>query len=529
MERLNGIRDHHDPITLGVIQAGLSAAAEEMFSTLRKTAMSPIIHEVLDAGTGVTDEQGRLLGSGAGIPTFIGVLDKAVKRILDLSGHVSDGDVFVTNDPSYGGVTHLNDVVVAMPVFCKGQCIAWVSSIAHWSDVGGMTPGSMSVDATEIFQEGLRLPAVRLFAAGQRIDSVFDIITANSRLPDFTLGDLWAQVSACRRAGTRVTRLADTYGLDTWHAALDSMFTEGEARARKGLASLPAGIYTIDEEQDNGEMWNASIEVTGSHFIVDLRKNPDQKDSPFNTSRDGAVISAQMIFKALTDPELFANEGSFRPLKVLTRAGTVFHAIDSAPHGYYFETRIRLYDMLWRCMAEALPNLLPAGHFASICGTVIAGIHPDTGRNYTMVEPQMGGWGATSSRDGLDCMYSSGHGETYNCPVEICESRYGFHVDWKRLGTTAGGPGRNVGGRGLSVVYRMRAPAVLAAGYSRHIQPVWGLEGGGAGGTNSLTVISKEGRSTTCSFASDVRLNAGDRVEIETAHGGSWGDPDPGS
>jgi len=515
-----------DPITLAVIQAGLSAAADEMFSTLRKTAMSPIIHEVLDAGTGVTDDSGNLLGSGAGIPTFVGVLDKAVKHIINSGVQAAEGDVFITNDPNHGGVTHLSDVVIAMPVFLNGENIAWTASIAHWSDVGGMTPGSMSVRATELLQEGLRLPAVRLFERGRKLTSMFDILAANSRMPDFALGDLWAQVAACRRGGNRITQIAKTYGIRIYRAALRDMFAEGERRVLAGLASLPEGDHSIVEEQDSGEAWNATITITGKEFIVDLRDNPDQKSSPFNTSRDGSVISAQMIFKALTDPELFTNEGSFRPLRVLTRPGSVFHATGSAPHGYYFETRIRLYDMLWRCLAESFPDRLPAGHFASICGTVLAGEHPDTGRNFTMVEPQMGGWGATSVRNGLDCMFSSGHGETYNCPAEICEARYGIDVIWKRLGEHDGGPGRHVGGRGLSVSYRMRGPATLSAGYSRNRIPVWGLNGGAEGGTNRLTVSRIDGRCENCAFVSDLRLESGDEIIIETAHGGSWGCPD---
>ena len=164
-----GCEDAHDPVTLSVIQSALVAAADEMFAVLKKTAMSPIIYEVLDVGTGITDAHGNLVSSGAGIPTFVGVLDKAVRRILELHGldAVCPGDVFVTNDPYYGGVTHLNDVVITMPVFAADQCIAWTASIAHWNDVGGMTPGSMATDASEIFQEGLRLPAVRLFENGR--------------------------------------------------------------------------------------------------------------------------------------------------------------------------------------------------------------------------------------------------------------------------------------------------------------------------------------------------------------------------
>lgn len=516
-----------DPITSSVIQASLVAAADEMFAVLKKTAMSPIIYEVLDVGTGITDAVGNLVSSGAGIPTFVGVLDKAVKRIVEIHGKdgIRDGDMFVTNDPYFGGVTHLSDVVVALPVFAEGRCVAWTASIAHWNDIGGATPGSMAVDVTEIFQEGLRLPAVKLFADGKPISPVFDIIAANSRLPDFVRGDLWAQVAASRKADSRIRQLVETYGLDAYEASLDALFDEGERRGLAGLASLPEGRYQIEEEQDDGAMWRAAITISPDRFSVDLTGNPEQRAAPFNTSRDGAVISAQMIFKALTDPTLFANAGSFRALEVLTEPGTIFHATGNAPHGYYFETRIRLYDMLWHCLAKAMPDRLPAGHFASICGTVIAGNHPDTGRRFTMVEPQMGGWGATATRDGLDAMYSGSHGETYNAPVEISEARYGLEVSYKRLSDSEAGRGRHKGGRGMETSYRMRGDAVLSAGYSRNRQPVWGSNGGEAGGTNGLAIVHADGSREDHAYASGIRLQPGDEVLIHTANGGGWGRP----
>jgi N-methylhydantoinase B len=286
---------------------------------------------------------------------------------------------------------------------------------------------------------------------------------------------------------------------------------------------LPHGTFTIEEEQDDGALWKAAITISPERFLVDLTGNPKQRNAPYNTSRDGAVISAQMIFKALTDPTLFANAGSFRPLHVVTEPGTVFHAEGTAPHGYYFETRIRLYDMLWRCMVKALPERLPAGHFASICGTVIAGDHPDTGRRFTMVEPQMGGWGATSKRDGLDAMYSASHGETFNCPVEICEARYGLDVGYKRLNDTEEGRGLHSGGRGLSLAYRLRAKALLSAGYSRNRQPVWGSAGGAPGGRNGIAVIRAGGERRDYSFVSGLELAPGDTITITTANGGGWG------
>ena len=191
----------YDPITLEIIQSSLQATADEMFASIRKTAMSSIIYEVLDMGTGIMDAEGEIAASGAGIPAFIGVLDKAVKVILqkyNKPGDIQEGDVFMTNDPYYGGVTHLNDIVLAMPVFSNGKLIAWTADIAHNSDVGGMAPGSLTGDATEIFQEGIRLPAVKVISQGETIQSVMDILIVNSRMPDTIYGDVWAQIAAVR-------------------------------------------------------------------------------------------------------------------------------------------------------------------------------------------------------------------------------------------------------------------------------------------------------------------------------------------
>ena len=176
-------------------------------------------------------------------------------------------------------------------------------------------------------------------------------------------------------------------------------------------------------------------------------------------------------------------------------------------------------------MARVLPERLPAGHFASICGTVIAGDHPDTGRRFTMVEPQMGGWGATMARDGLDAMYSASHGDTFNCPVEICEARYGIDVGYKRLNETAEGDGQHAGGKGLSVSYRPRGRAVLSAGFSRNRRPVWGLAGGLDGGTNGLAVARANGAREAYAFVSGLIVEPGDEILIGTANGGGWGKP----
>jgi N-methylhydantoinase B len=517
-----------EQFTYAIIQEAIGAAADEMFAVLKKTAMSPIIYEVLDAGAGVTDSLGDLLSSGAGIPGFVGAIDKAIKRLIEIvpGGDIAVGDIFVTNDPYAGGVTHLNDVVLAIPVFAAGERIAWVGNMAHWNDVGGAVPGSMPVNARDIHAEGLRLPAIKLFAAGEPIEPVIRIMAANSRLPGFLLGDLWAAVASVRKGAERIERIVRTYGREMFANAVADYFDYAERQARAGLARLPKGRLALMETMDDGSIWRAAIDVAEDAFIVDLREAPDQRADPLNTSRDGAVIAAQLIFKAATAPESVCNAGSFRPLRVLTRHGSIFDPREPAPQGYYFEVRARLTDMLWHGLAEAAPDRFPAGHFASICGTVIAGRHPKTGRRFTMVEPQMGGWGATATRDGVSAMYSSSHGDTFNCPVEIAEARYGLSYRRLSLNDEPGGEGRHRGGRGLVKEFSVGGPETeMTIGYSRNRQKVWGLAGGAPGTTNRVEIDRGAGSRETHALVSGLPLEPDDVVRVITAQGGGWGKP----
>lgn len=526
----------NDPITLEIIQNSLQAVADEMFAAMRKTAMSSIIYEVLDMGTGITDAKGLIASSGAGIPAFIGVLDKSVQVLLqkfDQPGDINPGDIFITNDPYHGGVTHLNDLVLSMPVYSGGELIAWTANIAHNSDVGGKSPGSLSADATEIFQEGLRLPAIKLISKGVTEQAVMDIITVNSRMPDFLLGDVWAAIASVRIGTRRLEDLAVKYGVATFKNAMVSFMDFGEASAKAELKKLPKGTFELSEDQDDGRIYNVKVTITDEEFIVDLRDNPDQDNGPTNTSRDGTIICAQMVFKSLTDPDTPANDGSFRPLKVLTREGSVFHAKEPAAIGFYFETEVRVYDLIWRCLAPHIPERLPAGHFSSICGTFIGGIHPDTGRQYTIIEPQIGGWGAWQGYDGNPCIFSGFHGETYNTPAEISEARNGLFVDRMELNTEPGGEGEFTGGRGLRLEYRVRTDnGFLTAGYTRCKVKPWALQGGNEGSGNYIEVIKPDGSKTRYSFVSELTVNRDDVIRVVTSCGGGHGDPknrDPGA
>jgi N-methylhydantoinase B len=517
-----------DRVTLEIIQSSLEAISDEMFAAFRKTAMSAIIYEVLDMGTGITDAEGNIGSSGAGIPAFVGVLDKAVKRIVELNAdeEIRPGDLFATNDPFYGGVTHLNDVVLAMPVFADGELVAWTANIAHWNDVGGMVPGSISNEAREIFQEGLRLPAIKLIAEGTPIRSVMEIMKCNSRLPDYLQGDMWAGIAAARVGERRLGELVEKYGRETFTTALRTFMEYGEEVARRALRELPKGRFSLAEEQDSGAVYSATVEISDDAFVVDLRDNPDQDPGPNNASRDGTTIAAQMVFMNITGAHASANAGHFRPLEVLTRPGSVFDASPPAAFATYYEVEIRLYDVILRCLAPHLGDRLPAGNFASICGTFVSGRHPDTGRHFTIVEPQLGGWGGSAFRDGNSAIFSGFHGDTFNCPVEVAEARYGLYVEQLGLNDEPGGEGEYRGGKGIVLDYLVRADGCyFTCAYTRNKHRPWPLHGGREGSPNYVEVIRRNGRVEEHAVVTALEVDEGDVIRIHTGGGGGYGDP----
>jgi N-methylhydantoinase B len=515
-----------DPITLEIIQSSLEAISDEMFAAMRKTAMSAIIYEVLDMGTAVTDADGELASSGAGIPAFVGVLDKAVKRIIELNDDIRPGDVFATNDPFYGGVTHLNDVVLAMPVFAEARLVAWTANIAHWNDVGGMVPGSISNEANEVWQEGLRIPAVKLISEGEPIRSVMEIMKANSRLPDFLQGDMWAGIAAARVGERRLVELVAKYGIDTFITALREFMDYGEQVALRALRDLPKGTFSLEEEQDSGAVYKVTVEITDHEFVVDLRDNPDQDDGPNNASRDGSMIAAQMVFMNITGAHESANAGHFRPMRLVTRRGSVFDPSPGAAFATYYEVEIRLYDLIWRCLAPHVGGRLPAGSFASICGTFIGGRHPDTGRHFTIVEPQVGGWGASAFADGNSAVFSGFHGDTFNCPAEVAEARYGLYVDRLTLNEAPGGEGEHRGGNGIVLEYRVRADGCFfTCAYTRNRHLPWPQAGGREGSPNYTEVIRKDGSVEEYAVVTALEVNEGDVIRLHTGNGAGYGDP----
>ena len=524
------ITPEHDPITIEIIQSSLTAITDEMFATMRRTAMSSIIYEVLDFGVALFNEKGELASSGSGIPGFIGMLEPGVKAIMekfDPSQDISDGDIFMLNIPHRGGVSHVNDVVMIMPVFSSGNIVGWLSNKAHWVDLGGAFPGGISPDATEIYQEGLQLPGIKVIEAGKTNQAVLDIILSNSRVPDTTKGDFWAGVASMRAGQKRFLALIEKYGESAVRFAMDDYIALGEKIARASMADLPKGEFTAQETLEDGRTIKVKITISDDKFVVDLRDNPEQsKTSSLNASWDSTFVDCQMIFKAITSPETFGNAGSFRPIELLAEEGSMFAAAYPAAMGVYYEIAMISFDLLWKALAPAMPDRLTAGHYSSICGTFMGGPHPETGHNHGIVEPQLGGWGAAQDADGINALYTGFHGDTFNVPVEITEQRNGLMVDRLALNDAPGGEGEFNGGKGILLDYRILTDDWwITMAYVRSEVGPWGLEGGLEGTTNYIELVRADGETTRYSACTAIPLKKDDVVKVYTANGGGYGDP----
>ena len=521
---------NHDPFTIEIIQNSLHAICDEMFAATRKTAMSSIIYEVQDLGVGVMDSAGNLTTQGAGLPIFIGMLDASAKQVLKKFGpsnEIFPGDVYITNDPYSGGVSHLNDVVLVMPVFADDRLIGWTANKAHWSDIGGMVHGSISTDADEVFQEGLQLPDIKLIERGRPIQSVFDLITANVRVPDYALGDLWAAIASIRAGERHLVEMAQKYGLGAVEHAMAQLLDYGEKVSRRAVSALPDGVYTAEDRTDDGLTMRVKVTIQDGDFVVDLRDNPDRVAGPYNCPYACTVVGARILFKALTGPHSVTNEGCFRPLTVLTDKGSMFDVERPVAVGMYFDPMMYTIDLIWKAMAPIAPERLGAGHLQSALAVIFAMTHPDTGKFIVTIEPEVGGWGAAPGQDGESAQFCAGGGETYNCPIEINEVRNGLFVDQYAFHTQPGGEGEYRGGRGVVLDYRIRANGTRLTGLFARTNgnPPFGLNGGRDGSLNRLSILRRDGTEETHSRVAALELNRGDVVRITTAHGGGYGDP----
>lgn len=524
-----------DPVTVEVVTNALIAFADEMTINLARTAFNTIVYEVRDFCTGLLDAEGRLIAQApGGLPLFVGDLDAPVRDGLAMYGKdgLSPGDVIITNHTGTCG-QHLNNMVVYTPVFHRGELVAFPAVRAHWVDVGGRLPGGFLTDAQTSFEEGIQVRTVKLYRAGKPQEDIFRILRHNIRQPENTFGDLRAQMAACRLGARRLLDLLERYGRDTVFACIEASWSHAERRVRAEIEKVPDGTYEAesfldDDGVDLGRPVPIRVKVTvrGSDLTVDFSEMSPQVRGPINAGRPVGISAAKLALTYLAAPEVLINEGCFRPLTVILPPRTLLSAEEPAAMSWWQTPVLTVIDTILRAVGKAAPGRIPAGHYSDIAAVLLFGMDRATGRPYTHVEPLAGGWGGRPRGDGMSATYSIGHGDTYNIPVEVLETRFPIVIERYRLRTDSGGPGRFRGGLGIERAYRVPDGGRLNALSERSKCPPWGLAGGMAGVPGTITV-EPPGRLAVERYqkVTGLVLAPGARFTFFSGGGGGYGDP----
>ncbi len=523
-----------DSVTLDIVKDSMLAIGNEIFYAFAQTSMSPIIYETLDYASGIADKDGNLLTQGNGVTGFIGMISPMITAVKEKVGdeNFNPGDVFIINDPYLGGGTHISDVGMCMPIFYKDELIGFAGNKAHWTDVGGMAPGSFTTDATNVYQEGLCFSGVKIVDKGELVPQVWEMMQSNVRYPQIAEGDMWGQIASLRTGYKRLNELCDKYGVETVKSSMSRLIEQGEAVARNRLKEMPKGSWEMEEFIDDDGHGNqvrvqVKVTITDDEFIADFTGSSDQVLGAINAGGTAAYAGVKAIFMSIVNPRVAVNDGIFKPLKIICNEGSVFHAHRPAPTSCYYESLLYSAELVWKAVAPVFPEYLGAGHLLSVCTVLMAGVHQDTGKEYLIIEPTVGGWGASVGRDGTVGQFCLADGETFNVPVELAESRYGIRIDEYSLNTDGKGAGEFRGGSGCVRSYRsMNDNQTFTGAFGRHKIPVWGMSGGKEGSNNYFQFIDPDGTVNPPTNVSARRICDKDCViRMVTATGGGYGDP----
>src|SRR3984893_5547682 len=513
-----------DAITAEVIAHRLRAASEEMMATLVKTSYSPNIKERRDCSTGIFDAQGRLLALTAIAPlhlsSLIGTIENVIARFP--KEELRPGDAFLVNDPYHGGGSHLPDITITGPVYHEGQLVAFVANIAHHSDVGGKVPGSESSDCTSIFQEGIRLPPVRILENDKVCQDILNVILLNSRTPREREGDLKAQIATNIVGCRRVQEIFRRFGMETTLAGIEAWLDYGEARARAGIRALPDGVYEnedfIDHDGIAPRLVRATVKVTvdGERLIFDFTGSGAQMAGSRNMVWNATLAGVYYAVKALIDPDLPPNAGYFRAITVIAPPGSIFNAQSPAAVGDRGSTGNVLGDVIFGAFAKAVPERVMAG-CGPLHGLTFSGIDPRRAEYFVNYETYAGASGAQHDQDGKDAVRVHVSGAA-NLPVEAAEHEFPLTILRYELIPDSGGPGRFRGGLGtLREVVSWAEDGRLVGRGLRQVVGAPGLNGGGKGRTGRFLMDAgtPEEQQLGANF-SDLPISSSHTIRIET-------------
>lgn len=521
-----------DPVTTEIIRTALIAITDEMKTNLMRSAYNPIIYEALDYTVGLFDAKGDTVSIGLGLPMFIGGLSDAIKAMIGHYGPegIKEGDIIITNDPFTMG-SHLNNVIMALPIFWEKELLGFAATMAHWQDIGGTLQGT----TTDVYSEGLQIPIVKIFKEGVQDKEITEIIRSNVRLSDQAMGDFWAQIAAARTGEKRFHQIVKTYGRDAVMNSIAMIMDQSEIIARKAVESIPDGVYEADSFLDDDGVGKdpifigVKVIVEGDTFTIDLSKMNPQVQGFYNSGESAGRSAALVAFKCLTTPTLMPiNAGSFRPLKVILPSGTVVSAKKPAATRNWMNVPDSIVDTVFKAVSPGCPEIVAAAHHCDLMFYTAYGTKKDTDEFFIIAEGLFGGgWGAKYDQDGMNTTICINDGDTHNTPVEALEAKYPVQVLQYTLRTDSGGAGRHRGGLGAIRAYKALNPMAINTGIDRTKCAPWGLEGGKSGLPNKVRVRKKDGTEVDFSNGklSSYPLEEGDSFILYSGGGGGFGDP----
>lgn len=518
-----------DPITFAVVKNALDAIVDEVAYTVIRTARSEIVKDVMDYSAAICDARGEMVAQAKTIAQHLGAIPEAMQAVqARWAGRLAPGDAVIMNDPYLGGM-HLPDIFMFYPVFAGDEILAWVVVICHHTDVGGRVPGSNAADSTEIYQEGLRIPPLKFFAAGVADEALEALIGLNVRVPDRVLGDLRAQYAACKVGAREIHRLAARYGDNGLRDYFDALLDYAERMARAEIATWPKGTFRFTDHIDSDGLSDApvplsvAITVEGDHLTVDWSGSSPQVRAAINSTLSFTKSNAFLSVRCALRGEIPNNAGIFRAITVTAPEASVLNPRSPAPVAARALTGYRVMDTMFGALAQIVPDLIPAAGEGGNTVVALGGRHPDNSP-FIMVDMISGCWGGRPDQDGIEAITNPSQNLS-NTPVEVLERQHPVRVEQYALVPDSGGAGRHRGGLGLARSYRLLAEeAVLQLRSDRLIFPPYGLDGGEPGGRSANWLGEGEAQRSLPGKVT-MTLRAGEILLHHQAGGGGHGDP----
>ena len=520
-----------DPITLGLIANYLDSVANEMANTVVRTAYSTIVRDCMDFSTALCDRTGQMVAQGVTIPFQLGSIPFALGSTLrKFEGRIFPGDIFIMNDPFEGGI-HIPDIFIFHPIFYEERLIGFSAAVAHHLDVGGRVPGSAACDNTEIFQEGLRIPPLKLYERGVPTESIFQILGKNVRVPVMTLGDIRAKLAACRTGAKGMLKLLERYGPETLEAYSAELLNYSERMVRAEIRTWKDGEYSFidyldDDGVDPGPIpIKVRMIVEGDSVTIDFTGSSNQVRGAINSPLPFTVSCCGYAVRSIIQEDIPNTSGIFRPIRVIAPEGSILNPVMPAASGMRGVVGFRLSDALFGTLAQIVPDKVPAAGEGGNSLVIIGGYRKSR-ESFVLFDLMAGTWGARPTKDGNDGLTNPGS-VISNIPAELMELEYPVRLERYLLRQDSGGAGRYRGGLGLTREWRYLGDqeATLSTRSDRRDHPPYGLFGGKPGGPSQMILNPGTPQEQLLATKVTLELKPGDVVLHLQPGGGGWGDP----